>query len=246
MPAGPVWRGRGRVGEGCDMFRYELHCHTVETSVCGKWRAEDMVRRYHERGYTGLCVTDHLHPKFLAKIDHEGDWQRCVDAFLLGYRAAKAAGEALGMDILFGIEEGVGDGKEVLLYGITPQFLYDHPEIRDCDLPHLSRIVREAGGFFVQAHPFRVRDYIPRPWEALDPDLFDGVEIYNACNPPLDNLRAVQWAANNGLPPIAGSDRHYMGHCENFGILVDRRIRTEEELAQVLMEGDYSLNTPGV
>ena len=78
------------------------------------------------------------------------------------------------------------------------------------------------------------------------PDLFDGVEIYNACNPPLDNLRAVQWAANNGLPPIAGSDRHYMGHCENFGILVDRRIRTEAELAQVLMEGEYSLNTPGV
>ena len=91
-----------------------------------------------------------------------------------------------------------------------------------------------------------MRDYIPRPWEPLDPALFDGVEIYNACNPPLDNLRAVNWAKENGLPAIAGSDRHYMGHCENFGILVDHRIRTEAELAQVLRDGAYELNIPGV
>ena len=227
------------------MYLYEMHCHTLPCSACGGIQPEDLVQGLKEIGYAGMVLTDHFYHGNTG-IRRNQPWEDFVAAYEQSYLRAKAVGDQLDFDVLFGIEEGIGDCKEALIYGITPQFLYDHPEIRDCDLPHLSRIVREAGGFFVQAHPFRVRDYIPRPWEALDPDLFDGVEIYNACNPPLDNLRAVQWAANNGLPPIAGSDRHYMGHCENFGILVDRRIRTEAELAQVLMEGDYSLNTPGV
>lgn len=227
------------------MYLYEMHCHTLPCSACGGIQPEDLVQGLKEIGYAGMVLTDHFYHGNTG-IRRNQPWEDFVAAYEQSYLRAKAVGDQLDFDVLFGIEEGIGDCKEALIYGITPQFLYDHPEIRDCDLPHLSRIVREAGGFFVQAHPFRVRDYIPRPWEALDPDLFDGVEIYNACNPPLDNLRAVQWAANNGLPPIAGSDRHYMGHCENFGILVDRRIRTEAELAQVLMEGNYSLNTPGV
>lgn len=227
------------------MYLYDLHQHTKDGSLCGIDDPVSIVRALSRDGWAGCVLTDHfIHGN--TRVRRNMAWEDIVRAYERSYEAAYEEGQRLDFDVLFGIEEGIGDCKEALIYGLTPQFLYDHPEIRDGDLPHLSRIVREAGGFFVQAHPFRVRDYIPRPWEALDPDLFDGVEIYNACNPPLDNLRAVQWAANNDLPPIAGSDRHYMGHCENFGILVDRRIRTEAELAQVLMEGDYSLNTPGV
>ena len=227
------------------MYLYEMHCHALPCSACGGIQPEDLVRGMKDCGYAGMVLTDHFYHGNTG-IRRNQPWEDFVAAYEESYLRAKAVGDQLDFDVLFGIEEGIGACKEALIYGITPQFLYDHPEIRDCDLPTLSRLVREAGGVFVQAHPFRVRDYIPRPWEPLDPDLFDAVEIYNACNPPLDNLRAVHWAAQTALPAIAGSDRHYMGHCENFGILVPHRIRTEQQLAQVLLDGDYELNTPGI
>lgn len=227
------------------MYLYEMHQHTNVCSACGGISPEELIPAMKAAGYAGLVITEHFYHGNTA-IRRNMPWEDFAAAYEECYRRAKAIGDQYDFDVLFGIEEGIGDCKEALIYGLTPQFMYDHPEMRDCDLAHLSRIVREAGGFFVQAHPFRVRDYIPRPWEALDPTLFDGVEIYNACNPPLDNLRAVKWAEENGLPTIAGSDRHYMGHCENFGIRVPHRIRTEAQLAEVLRSGEYELNIPGV
>lgn len=237
MPAGPVWRGRGRVGEGCDMFRYELHCHTVETSVCGKWRAEDMVRRYHERGYTGLCVTDHLHPKFLAKIDHEGDWQRCVDAFLLGYRAAKAAGEALGMDILFGIELQFSEDpdKEYLLYGVDEAWLRANPWL--CAMDHrgfYDKFHEEV--LIVQAHPFRDNDGVYL-------DSVHGIEVVNR-HPRSRNrneLAKALGAAEPRLLRLCGSDAHRFGDEARAAVLLPRRVRDAAELRQALLTGDYRL-----
>ena len=227
------------------MYLYEMHQHTNVCSACGAISPEELIPAMKAEGYAGLVITEHFYHGNTA-IRRNMPWEDFAAAYEACYRRAKAVGEQYDFDVLFGIEEGVGGCKEVLLYGLTPDFVYAHPEMRDCDLAHLSRIVREAGGLLFQAHPFRVRDYIPRPWETLDPTLLDGVEIYNACNPPLDNLRAVKWAEDNGLPTIAGSDRHYMGHCENFGIRVPHRIRTEAELAEVLRSGEYELNIPGV
>ena len=227
------------------MYLYEMHCHTLPCSGCGGIQPEDLVRGMKEIGYAGMVLTDHFYHGNTG-IRRNMPWADFVAAYEESYLRAKAVGDALDFDVLFGIEEGVGYGKEVLLYGITPQVLYDHPEIRDCDLATLSAIVHEAGGLVYQAHPFRVRDYIAKPWEPLPMEHLDGIEQYNACNPPLDNLRAVQYAKETGLPTIAGSDRHYMGHCASFGILSPTRIRTEQELVQVLTEERYELNIPGV
>ena len=227
------------------MFLYEMHCHALPCSACGGIQPEDLVRGMKEAGYAGMVLTDHFYHGNTG-VRRNMPWEHFVAAYEESYLRAKAVGDQLDFDVLFGIEEGVGNGREVLLYGITPQFLYEHPELRDCDLPTLSHLVRQAGGLIFQAHPFRVREYIARPWEALPAEYFDGAEIYNACNPPLDNQRAVNWAQENALPAIAGSDRHYMGHCENFGILVPHRIRTEAEMTQVLRSGEYELNIPGV
>lgn len=227
------------------MYLYEMHQHTNACSACGAIAPEELVQEMKNIGYAGMVITEHFYHGNTA-IRRNMPWADFAAAYEECYLRAKAVGDRLDFDVLFGIEEGIGNGREALLYGLTPQFMYDHPELRECDLPYLSRIVREAGGLIFQAHPFRVREYIPRPWEALPSEYFDGAEIYNACNPLLDNLRAVNWAKENNLPPIAGSDRHYMGHCEKFGILVPHRIHTEAELAQVLHSGEYELNIPGV
>ena len=146
--------------------------------------------------------------------------------------------------MLFGIEEGVGGGKEVLIYGITPAFLYEHPELRDMRLPELSALVREAGGLVVQAHPFRVRDYIRAPWEELPAEHLDGIEVYNACNDDLSNMRAEALAEKHGLIEIAGSDAHTPSSRAQAGIVCEKRIRTERELVEVLREGEYELYIP--
>jgi hypothetical protein len=101
----------------------------------------------------------------------------------------------------------------------------------------------EAGGVVVQAHPFRVRDYIPAPWEELPAEHLDGVEVYNACNDDLSNLRALGLAERLGGIATAGSDSHSLSSLGQAGIACERRIRTERELVDLLRSGDYELYT---
>ena len=48
-------------------YLYDTHIHTIETSPCGKIHAAETVRYYADHGYTGLVITDHLHPDFFRK-----------------------------------------------------------------------------------------------------------------------------------------------------------------------------------
>ena len=41
-------------------FLYETHMHTSQGSACAHSTGEEMARAYHERGYTGIIVTDHF------------------------------------------------------------------------------------------------------------------------------------------------------------------------------------------
>jgi len=118
--------------------------------------------------------------------------------------------------------------------------LYDHPELREGGLEVLSRVIRQEGGLLFQAHPFRVRDYIPEPWKTLPVELLDGAEICNLHNNDLENARARLWAQENELLPVAGSDDHTCG-AERRGIISPHRLRDEAALAALLRSGDYQL-----
>ena len=81
--------------------------------------AADQVRTYHEHGYTGLCVTDHLHMVYINSLPCKDDWKSCMDKYLKGYRAAKAEGEKYGMDIILGAELRFPENdSDYLVYGI--------------------------------------------------------------------------------------------------------------------------------
>jgi len=126
------------------LYLYEMHCHALPCSACGGIQPEDLVRGMKEIGYSGMVLTDHFYHGNTG-IRRNMPWEDFVAAYEESFLRAKAIGDQLDFDVLFGIEEGIGDCKEALIYGLTPQFFYDHPEMRDCDLPYLSRIVREAG-----------------------------------------------------------------------------------------------------
>ena len=226
------------------MFVYEMHQHTAECSACGVGDPVATVRALKAAGFAGMVLTNHfIHGN--TGIRRNQPWEDFVRPYEEAYLAAKAEGERLDFDVLFGLEEGVGGGKEVLLYGITPAMVYAHPELRDADLATVSRLTREAGGLVFQAHPFRVRDYIARPWETLPPVWLDGVEVHNACNSDVENVRARQWAQQEGLRMIAGSDSHVVEFPGRCGIACSHRLTTEAQLADVLREGDYSLVIDG-
>ncbi len=225
------------------MFLYELHQHTAGVSACAYDTPEKTVRALKRAGYAGMVLTNHFYHGNTG-VRRQQAWEDFVRPYELAYEKAKKAGDKLDFDVLFGLEEGIGGGKEVLLYGITPQFLYDHHELRHGDLDSLSTLVRQAGGLVVQAHPFRVRDYIRAPWEELPADRLDGVEVYNACNDDLSNLRANQYASTHGLIPIAGSDAHTAEAPQRAGILCAHRLRTGEQLVDTLRSGHYELYIP--
>ena len=142
------------------MYRYELHLHTSETSKCGHVPAAEQVKTYHELGYTGICVTDHLHNAQIAWFDVAHDWNAIIDRYLVGYRAAKAAGEALGMDVIFGVELRFPENdSDYLIYGIDEQWLYEHPWITDMNhQTFFDRFKDEV--LIIHAHPYRKNDIV--------------------------------------------------------------------------------------
>ncbi|MBQ4612631.1 MAG: hypothetical protein IJB26_03670 [Clostridia bacterium] len=225
------------------MFIYEMHQHTARCSACAAADERKTVRALKAAGFAGMVLTNHFYHGNTA-VRRSQPWEDFVRAFEQAYLIAKKEGDRLDFDVLFGIEEGVGGGKEVLLYGITPQFLYDHPELRHAELEEITALVHEAGGLVFQAHPFRVRNYIARPWEELSADALDGVETYNAFNSDMENMRAAAFADREGLLCVAGTDSHDEREAVRYGIVVPQRIRTERELAHVLRGGDYTLYIP--
>lgn len=222
------------------MFIYEMHQHTAGVSACAADNPEPVVRELKRAGFAGMVLTNHFYHGNTG-VRRQLPWEDFVHPFVQAYERAKKAAKPLDFDVLFGLEEGVGGGKEVLLYGITPDFVYTHPELREVHLAELATLVRDAGGVVVQAHPFRVRDYITAPWEELPVECLDGIEVYNAGNDDLSNERARTFCEANGLIAVAGSDAHSANVIGRAGIMCRERVRTEQALAQVLRDGDYEL-----
>lgn len=83
-------------------YLYDPHTHTAETSKCGHLLAADVVERYVKHGFSGLVVTDHLHPEYLSRIDTEHDWQKAMDHYLSGLQGLQKAGRRAGLRCDFG------------------------------------------------------------------------------------------------------------------------------------------------
>ena len=66
--------------------------------------------------------------------------------------------------------------------------------------------VTAAGGFVVQAHPYREAPYIPEV--KLYPDCCEAFEISNAHNKPEFNQKAAMYATEHGIHGTGGTDAH--------------------------------------
>ena len=195
-----------------NMYCFELHLHTAETSRCGKCSAREMVKAYKDKGFTGVVITDHFVNGNSYARDPE-TWKEKMDVYVRGYHAAKAAGDELGIRVYFGFEYTNGDnGEDYLVLGLKEENLYR--ELVDCDQWTIEQLVDQVhalGGIIIRAHPFREAFYIHKPC-TMRPGLnIDAIEVFNGGNgQEIYNVRAQHLALEEGKPWVAGSDTHHV------------------------------------
>jgi predicted metal-dependent phosphoesterase TrpH len=222
------------------MYKYNLHVHSSIASDCAANTVEEMMKRHKEIGFSGFALTNHfLHGN--TGIDRKLPWKDFVNSYSSYYYNALETAQKLDFDLLFGVEEGYAQGKEFLVYGISPDILLAHPELQNFGIENWTKVVRENNGFIAYAHPFRVAGYIPDPYTMPDISLVDGIEAYNMGNTPESNELAFENFKDSGKILIAGGDLHRTNFEDSFGIKVKERIKTAEQLVKVLKENNFEI-----
>lgn len=227
-------------------YLYETHCHTRQGSACAKCSGEELARAAKEAGYTGIIVTEHNWGGNTA-VSRVLPWEKWVEKFSEGYREAHETGSKIGLDVFFGYEAGY-QGTEFLIYGVDTDWLKAHSEIRTAGIKEQYRMINEAGGMVIHAHPFREEWYIEKV--RLFPEWVDGVEGINAThsnpeskshNNPEFDVRAISYAAEHQLPLSAGSDQHTTALLGG-GVAFPRKLNGIEDFVRAVRnQEDYVL-----
>ena len=224
------------------MHRYEIHCHTSECDLAAHASAAELVRIYHDAGYSGMVITDHYFSAFYKWFAGElaGKSHREIMARRLkGYYAAREEGEKLGFTVLPGAEVrfdrspyGIND---FLVYGCDEEFFLTAPRLNEFTSLEELNVLLPENACVVLAHPFRVNMTV------MDPTPLFGIEAHNGLTEPFRNQMAEDYANRFGKFLTAGSDCHHRDHACKGGIETDRIIRTPRDLTDVLRSGEYNL-----
>lgn len=185
-------------------YKYETHLHTCQGSACGRLTGAEQAELYKRLGYTGIVVTDHFFNGNCA-VPRELPWKERVAQFCAGYRDAKAKGDEIGLQVFFGLETNF-HGQEFLLYGLSEAWLKEQEDMLSWSPKEQFEKVTAAGGFVVQAHPYRTAPYIPEV--KIYPDCCEAFEWYNAHNSAEANEKAVAYATEHGIHGTGGTDAH--------------------------------------
>lgn len=223
------------------LFKYETHCHSSRCSRCAHSSPRDLVLAYHARGFSGLVLTDHfIHGNTC--VDRTLPWERQMQIYFDAYLEAAETAHNLDFDVIFGIEHAYGNGLEVLCYGIDLDFLQNNPDIPDLSIAEFAARVHCNGGLIIHAHPYRWAG----PELKLNIDILDGIEVYNAGNPPDKNILALTLAEKYDLIQTSGSDLHHVSEAKlgTSGIALPYRIHNGKDLVRALAQRDHVLIQP--
>ena len=219
----------------------ETHCHTDETSNCGKMPAADAVRLYRSLGYSGMLISDHLHNytfRTLKKTNPDPTWQEKVEYFLKGYRAALKESENyddfkvyLGAELRFDEND-----NDYLIFGLSEEKLLKMDGVIEMRPKKGLEFIKSLDCVVIQAHPFRDDCVV------MKPEICHGIEVYNGHSADSRNDIALEWAKKFGFIMTSGSDFHGDTH-PNGGIYVDRMPENEDELRDLIKSKNFELRT---
>lgn len=213
-------------------FLIESHFHTAYSSACGKMYPEDAIPTYIKNGYSGIVVTDHYVEDFFIGWD-KLCWADKVDKLLEGYNRARHFCERKNFSVFLGMEiRFVGSCNDYLVYGMDEEFLYRNPYLNRMSVEKFSRLCRDNGFYFGQAHPFR------EGCTPANPDFLMGAEVYNGHpNHSNNNSAALLFAKQNNLIMTAGSDFHEEAQLCRAGIYFDELPSNSKQLAEYILTG---------
>lgn len=215
------------------MYQIETHCHTAESSSCGRVKAARLVELYVDLGYDGVVITDHFSSdnssKLLGADGRTFTFEEQVEGLMRGFRAAHAAaGDRLV--VLHGFELRFDeDPNDYLVYGMTAEQLLEHPDILQWNIEKFKQYADKADVLVVHAHPFR------NNMRVVAPESVHMVEIHNG-HPRQQSRNAIAalWAEQHGLPGTSGSDFHEEGDEGTGGVLLPSLPRTIDEFASLM------------
>ena len=227
------------------MYKYEMHLHTTACSPCAVSPMESYVYRAKELGYAGFVVTNHLNFRWKEEsgLSLKDAWETHIQRYIDDWKNGYDLGRTMDVDVLFGVEAGIGHGKEALIYGLDPSALKKEYRFSQYSTREKSDFVHAHGAWFVAAHPFRHRWYISEEDAVTPPEieLYDALEVYNEGNLPGENPRAQALADEHGLAGIGGGDVHDVNKFGNSGMAFEKRLRSQDDLLQTLKEGAYRI-----
>lgn len=225
-------------------YLIDIHCHTAETSNCGKTPADELVRLYHSMGYSGVLITDHLHNytfKTLKKTIANPTWDEKIDYLLKGYKnALKEAEKYDNFKVYLGAELRFDENdNDYLVFGLSEDKLRHMEGVVEMDPESGIKFVQSMGCAVIQAHPFR-NDCV-----VVQPNLLNGVEVFNGHRGhDSRNDIALMWAKKFNYIMTSGTDFHGE-HDPNSGIYVDELPENEEELRDIILSRNFELKTNG-
>ena len=202
----------------------DLHCHSVasDDSRATVEQYLKFIQVLRKRGFTidGIVLTEH----------------RLFD-FDVSYSQLAAE---YGVIVLKGAELDTCFGH-MLVYNVTPGLArdIDFGDVK-MDGRELIKAARHHGGFVVPAHPGRfgigLVEYMEQGEEFADVSI---VERVNAGSKPEENERAEELCRRMSYLGTAGSDAHLASHIGRAVTEFNANIRSEPELVEALMSGDF-------
>lgn len=220
------------------MYKYETHLHTKPVSACAGVTVCDNLEFYKKKGYDGVFITNHFLDGNIG-IDKSLPYEIQLDFYFLDYYTALEIGKKIGIKVFLGLEMSYG-GTDFLVYGLEPQWYYNHPSIMDMKKSEELNYLRGHGAFISQAHPFREAFYIDHI--RLFPRCVDAVETINAGRTEFENKMADMYADMYGLPKTAGSDNHRGKDTVLLaGMQCSEPIEDERDFIRKTLEGKLSL-----
>lgn len=179
----------------------DLHAHSA-LSRCCKIDGKDNLIVAKEFGMDGFVLTNHYDKSYLINDDKIEYANRYINEY---YYVKKCSIE-LGIKCFFGIEVTMSkhNNCHVLVYGVSPEWLVNYPNLYDLEMSELYELVHKYNGIVVQAHPLRKNINV-----LLDTKYLDGIELNShTINEGPHTEEILEIAKVNDLLVTSGGDFH--------------------------------------
>ncbi len=213
------------------IMKIDMHAHTSGISRCCRIPAETVLSFCQNSGIDGIVLTNHYTKDYVIGDDAEV----FARAYIAEYDYTKRLGDEMGVQVFFGVEVTWEAARQVhiLLYGVSPAFVLEHPRMYDYTQKELYEAVKRVGGAVIQAHPYRNGATV------LDTDYLDGLEIN--CHPLYETSCAeklIEIAQKKRMIVTCAGDFHADTYRPICGTHLPDGIQNEAEIANFLLTAD--------